>query len=348
MSPVIDLTAIVQMNPLFSTATHVGFVCRDAGLNWWFLVNGYLLKTDSVFNSLGVIPAPGGIPTYEPVTNRIYFVHEIANSVPTGCLFSWHTWPNCSGLYQYSSTEVWGCRYLDLSGSTAFVAQYAAPQAGIVHHAPSQVAPDGQGNLLIKTGGGDYAFDAASGSPSAAPFPVPADRFMQLPGSTASLVAKNGSCSSGPASTCVMRRDLATGTEDLGFPVDLSIPGPGAELGGECVGISAFVEQGQDVALMLMNSQSRSYAYLVDVTAAAEWSGCGGGFVAGPVVEYDLLEASLQIPGTVAWLIASPGYLQLGLPLLPSGCSTHLDPVGHIALSPQLVPPGGQVSWSDW
>jgi len=56
------LTAIVNSYPLFASATHVDFVCRDAANNWWLIVDTWLLKTDPFFNFIGVIPgSPGAV-----------------------------------------------------------------------------------------------------------------------------------------------------------------------------------------------------------------------------------------------------------------------------------------------
>jgi hypothetical protein len=199
----------------------------------------------------------------------------------------------------------------------------------------------------VWTDNGHFSLDVASGSLTSTSLTEPSGVFATLPGTNSALVATAGSCISGPASSCLRMIDLTTGQPTShSFPVDLSPPGPGASRGGQVRAISFIPDAGAWRALLLTSTTSTTLAYALDVTSPAAWPGCGGTMTLGPIIELNAIAVDAILPGAASWLIVSPGYLNSTIPgLLPAGCVTHLDPNGHIALPPVLVPSSGHVAW---
>jgi hypothetical protein len=338
VTPVTDLTAIVQLNPLFASEWEVDFMCRDASQNWWMQVNGYLLRLSPQFQTLGAIVTPAGIPIYEPVTDRIYLIAPTTASVQIPCT------PGTSGCpwwgYNVYSVQTFRCSFLQLDGSTNFVVQYNHPPVLTSPNPPLAASPDGQGFVGIRAASGSFQFSAQTGTATAAQSPLPAVPFMTVPGTPHTLIATAGSCIGGPSSFCLS-------VAGHRFPVDLSLTGPGAARGGNLVGVFPLFDQGTWLAIVLTRSVGRTFAYAYDISTLSSWAGCGGGFRnGGPTSEQTQLVADVSLPASVAWLILSPAYLSATIPgLLPASCATYLDPAGHIAASPILLDAAGQGGW---
>lgn len=354
ISPIIDVTAIVRTNPLFASATNVDFACRAADGCWWVKVNGYMLRLDPSLASIGAIPAPAGIPVYEPLTDRIYFAFGVTGQW-------WLCLVSCYPTWSYWQTS-FGFDYLQLDGSTTIVRQLASypfnpyvppssPHVGIPPLPPAQwplqVACNRQGAILVSTDAGLFSFDAVTGMAAPTGLPPIITPFMLLPGNARYLSPKPGSCLAGPASSCLRTFDLQTGVEmGISVPVDLGVAGPGALRGGNVVAIYPLFDLGEWRAFVLTHGTNATYFYNLDVTSPSEWPGCGGGFQEGPVIEQTQLAAYVTLPASAAWLIVSPSYLSATIPgLLPANCATYLDPASHIALSPILLPTSGHGGW---
>ena len=339
VSPIVDVAAFLRNHPALAGAQYAHFACRDANQNWWMVTGDNLVRLDPAFNVTGILTGVSGVPVYEPTTDRVYLAFS-----------TWYVVGSVGGFWPILQLT-FGLRYLDLGSGTSLVTQLPSYTTPIPQPPPTQTPPsrtplhcsaNGSGDVLVSTEVGVFSFNAQSGSVSQAAGPLPVGPFMVVPGTTKVLIARAGSCLSGPASTCISEYDLAASAfTGRRFPVDLSLPGPGASFGGTCAGIFPLLDAGSWRALMLQDAGS-SYAYALDVTSASEWPGCSGRFTFGPVVEQTAIVANIEAPASLAWLLVSFGLGTNSIPQLPAGCAVHLDFQTHVALGPVLMNGQGQ------